>query len=417
MNLSVSFLRIAFGAVRTHPRTLATALALLGTAAVANPQSSQLEPQRVHGPLGKVHYDLGTGTVTKLVRSGKTSGSAETTATGIGDDKNLVIVFRNTITTGYFTSGTLGAEFVDWAGESWITLPKAGFNVLHAWSFAYATTVRDTTASGPGASLDLSFYTGTTGFCTLGSEIGRFNFTGLPGATASVPPGFGVGFLVTAFLAAGSELIIPPGPIGWGYCLLDSDGSGGSLTGPLMTDFGTNTGWNDAFDFWAKCPASTGTCAGAFFFGGCLTGMVPPPPTGTPCASFYWCLVFHVPLTTANCTFRNGLGCNPADLVVTCPPGIGASFKAITACPIAVYAVTPGAFPLVFKLAGVVKGELLCDPTTIFGGIQVITTGAICIPIPIDSGLDGFCFCIQAAEFKGPGCFQLTNAYDCKIGG
>ena len=218
---------------------------------------------------------------------------------------------------------------------------------------------------------------------------------------------------MTAFLGS-QGICVPDGRIGWGYCMLDSDGSGGSLTGPIMTDFGTNTGWNDAFDSWGSCPANTGTCAGAFFFGGCSTGMVPPPPAGTPCASFMLGLSEWVPVVTATCFSRNA-GTNPAVFVVTSPPQIGGSFSvalpgfggmAVTAGPIP----NPG-----FPLSGKVFGRLLCDPTVIFGGVQIVV-GSLTLPLPKDVSLEGATVCAQAALAVGGGKFSLTNAQDCVFG-
>ena len=383
--------------------TLCASLALCATASA---QTARLDFQRVDGPVGKVHYDVATGQVTRIVRPGQRSGSFAEAPLG-GAQRASVLSFNNTLTTGYFTSGTLGNEFVDWATKA------TGLTVTTAVIFGYATTVDDPSIGGPGASLDLSFYSGTTGFCTLGTETDRFQFTGLPGRTASVPPGFGVGYCVTAFLGS-QGISVPDGRIGWGYCMLDSDGAGGSLTGPLMTDFGTNTGWNDAFDSWGSCPASTGTCAGTFFFGGCSTGMVPPPPTGTPCASFKLGLAEWVPAVQAACAARNA-GNNPAVFVVTNPPEIGGTFS--VALPgFGAMTVTAGPIPNPgFPLTGKVFGRLLCAPPML-GPIQIVV-GSLTLPIPNDVTLEGLTVCTQAALAVGGGKFSLTNAQDCVFGG
>jgi len=382
------------------------AFAGIALCAVASAQTTRLDFQRVDGPLGKVHYDVTTGKVTKVVRPGHASakGTFANAPLAGGVQKTSVPSFNNTITTGYFTSGNLGAEFVDWATKA------SGLKITTAIRFGYATTVDDPSIQGPGASLDLSFYSGTTGFCVLGNETDRFTFTGLPGRTASIPVGSGAGYLITAFLGS-QGICVPDGRIGWGYCMLDSDGSGGSLTGPLLTDFTTNTGWNDAFDFWAKCPANTGSCVGTFFFGGCVSP-VPPPPTGTPCGSFILGLNEWTPTVTASCTARNG-GTNPAVFVVTSPTVIGGNFS--VAIPgLGGLAITAGPIPG-FNLNGSVMGRLLCDPSVIFGGIQVVI-GSLSVPIPKDVTLEGLGVCAQAALKVGSK-FQLTNAQDCTFGG
>ncbi len=388
---------------------LSAALAGLALCAVAGAQTTRQDFKRFDGPVGKVHYDMAAGKVTKVVYPRQQGGGAAVNAatpSPAGVQRTLIKVFCNTITTGYFSTPPVGTEWVDWASKS------GGGTFTDAVIFGYATIAAD-----PTVDIDLNFYSGTTGFCTLGTQTAGLSFSGLPGVTASVPPGYGAGFFVTAFLSPG--ICIPDGRIGWGYCGLDSDGSGGSLTGPILTDFGTNTGWNDAFDFWSACPASTGTCLGAFFFGGCSTGAVPPPPTGIPCASFMLGIVDHF-APPAACVARAGItGCNfPFPLVLTAPPVLGGVFKAAFAGVFGACAVTPGPFPIPgFKLAGLVKGELLADITVIFGGIMVAPGGVLCIPLPKDHTLVGFPVTVQCATFLGPGCFQLTTALDCVLGG
>lgn len=388
---------------------ISTAFAGLALATVASAQNNQMTFQKVDGPTGQVHYDLATGKVTKVIRPRQVSTVAQATPTQAGIQRAGVNSFNNTLTTGYFTTVSLGAEWIDWAEKA-----SANDTFMTAFTFGYGTVQADTSNGGTGANLELSFYTGTAGgggVCTLGTEIGRSIFAGLPGATASVPPGFGVAFNVTAFLQQG--LCVPNGQIGWGYTGEDSDGLGGSNTGPRMTDFGTNTGWRDSFQWYAN-PASLNTCVGTFWFGGCSTGNVPPAGTGgTPCTSFLLGITEYAPVVTASCAFRNTT--NPANLVVLSPPVIGGSFAATTLALIAGYAVTAGPLPGI-PLTGAVNGSLLCDPTTIFGGIQV-GVGGIVNPLPKDQGLEGVGVCVQAAEFNGPGNFGLTNAFDCTIGG
>jgi len=360
---------------------------------------------RLDGPIGRVHYDLVTGRITKLVPP----GAPDRTPARTGRQRTVVHGFRNTITTGYFTSGVLGAEFVDWASK------RSRARLTTKVVFGYATS-----KSGS-ASLDLSFYEGTTGFCVLGSEIDRLTFTGLPGRTASLPPGTGMGYLVTASVSP--AIAIPDGRLGWGYCMLDSDGSGGSLTGPLLTDFSTNTGWNDAFDWWAKCPASSGSCVGTFFTD--CNSPVPPPPIGLPCASTVLGLVEFRPDTPAACTVYAGSGVNRQLLSdVSGGPRIGEEWTTqvdLAAAPPASASVlatallgtlAPG-IPLSGPFAGT---ELLIDPR-LAGPLEVSSSGTHVLAIPPLPGLDGLSLAAQAARLVGAHDFPLTNALDCTIGG
>ncbi len=378
--------------------TVPAVLCVLAVLAAGQSVPRQATPQRFHGPAGRVHYDVPSGKVTKLVRPGQRGATANAQAGGV--QKLSLNCFLNTITTGYFAAPPVGAEWVDWASKN------TGKTITTSIIFGYATV-------SPGFTVDigLNFYSGTTGFCTLGALTDGFTFSGLPGTSASLPPGFSARYFVTAFLG-NQGICVPDGRIGWGYCSLDSDGSGGAMTGPILTDFGTNTGWNDAYDQWSGCPANTGTCVGAFFFGGCSTGAVPPPPTGVPCASFMLGLTEWVPASAASCTFCNA-GTNPAILAAT-PPVIGGLWTLIIGAPLGIAAVCTG--PLApFPLAGLVNGLLLVD-LTLIAPLAVLAPSAI-IPLPKDIGLEGLTFSVQAARFNFPGNWSLTNRQDCVFGG
>jgi hypothetical protein len=387
---------------------ISTAFAGLALATAASAQNTQLNFEKT-GPVGQVHYDMATGKVTKVVRPRQVMKNNLSHNTQVGVQRVNVASFNNTLTSGYFTSGNLGSEFIDWAAKG------TGLPFTTRIRFGYATRMDDPSI-GTGAALDLSFYSGTSGgmgVCNLGTEFARLIFTGLPGRTASLPPNFGIGYNITATLNNG--LCIPDGQIGWGYTFEDLNPlTGVSGTGPRMTDFGTNTGWADSFQFYALDPASLSSCVGTFFYGGCSTGNVPPPPTGTPCASFMMGLDEFQATTAASCAFRNTT--NPVTWNVLNPPQLGGSFQAVTAGPFAGVAVTAGSFPGI-PLFGTVNGSLLVDPTIIYGGIQVISTGSFTAPIPKDTGLEGVPVFTQAAVFAGPGNFQLSNAFDCVIGG
>lgn len=399
---------------------LGAALVLACAAGGAHAQTS-LRTGSLRVPLGKVHYDLSTGRVTKVVRPGLPAGRLERAPgpSGGARERASVKAFRNTLTQGAYTSGVVGVEFVDWAAKG------TGRALTTRVVFGYATTVLDPSLGGSGASLDLSFYAGTSDACALGSELERLEFAGLPGATGTLPAGVGAGYLVTAFLAQG--IAIPDGRIGWGYSFHDAAPGGppASATGPLLTDFGTNTGWSDGFGWWTTSPASAGSCAGSFFFGGCTAAAPPPPPAGAPCAGFLLALVEFVPDAQAGCTVVNGSGTNTvhyADL--SGGPRIGEVWQSqvdLVTAPAgfaSVLAVSAGGFlPAPLSLGGLFGGsELLVHPT-LSVPLDFSATGIHSLPIPLDPSLDGLTAAIQAAKLLPGGGAPLQNALDCTFGG
>jgi len=393
------------------------ALAALLVAAPAGAQDATPEVTRVVTPLGRVHYDLATGRVTKVVRPGTARGVIRG-APPKNAARSTIRAFHDSVTQGTFTSGAVGAEFVDWAKKA------TGGEFTTRVVFGYATTLPDPTVSGPGASLDVSLYSGTTGFCTLGSEVGRLQFQGLPGVTGTLPSELGAGYVVTAFLS--QALALPDGPIGWGYTFHDADASrpSGSATGPLLTDFGTNTGWSDAFDWWSASPASNGSCAGTFWFGGCSSSN-PPPPTGAPCASFYLELAEFTPSATASCTVSNGSGTNPLQFQsLSGGPRIGQVWQgmvdlgAAPAGTVSVIAISAGGFlPVPLRLHGVFQNtELLIDPSLAVP-LDFSLTGLHTLAVPADPTLDGLASAFQAAKITSSSGIPLLNALDCTFGG
>ena len=222
-----------------------------------------------------------------------------------GQRKALVNCFQNTITNGFFSVGTNGTEWMDWA------LKSAGkTDIVGAFAFAYASNARGPSQpGGTGASIGVSFYSGTTGFCSRGTRAKDVVFfSGLPGATGTQTS---PGFAVTAVFDPGAVFCLPDGKIGWAYFFneppmgTNQNATGPLLAGPVLTGAQSNTCWNDAFDLWSS-PDSIASCAGVFFFGGCN-----PPTTffvPNPCAGF-WIQVFEEQVAAgASVQFNNLVG-------------------------------------------------------------------------------------------------------------
>jgi len=251
--------------MKSHLAILAALLALTTPAASQDPRH-RTEYRSVDGPVTRVRYDLETREVTRLGPASEGVGRAFSNC------------FDNSLTTGYYTGGTNGVEFMDFAAKH-----CAGTGVVAALSFAYATTARDLSEpGGTGASLGITLYSGGSSFCGgTGVLAGSYVFSGLPGAVGTqVSPGF----FVTAVLGADSA-VLPDGPVNWAYAPHEGPFGTQAPSGPLLTEFSVNTGWGDEFDIYNRSPATQGTCLGAFFFQ--CTPPIPPPPSGMPCPGFY----------------------------------------------------------------------------------------------------------------------------------
>jgi hypothetical protein len=380
---------------------------------------------KVEGPLGRVHYDLSQGKVTKVVRPRQVAAQQNAQAQRMGQ-RAVVHNFRNTITTGYFFSGTLGATDLDWSDKA------TGYQAVNAFVIGYATYAWDPSGGpggtpGPGASMIVSFYTGTTGFCNLGNQVVAFGFTGLPGVTSCLGPGSGAGYTVTAFPFPPS-FCMPDGQIGWGYTHTDDRGlvtlsppSGASGTGAIMVNFGTHetTGWDDAFDIWLGFPASTASCSGTWWFGGCNTADT-VSPIAPPCASYYLALQEHDSALAA-AVQNNGTGLNPLNLAATSLPRVGQVFTGtfIAPPPFFTGGWVAATGPFLFNFNGpLLYGQLLVNLGTLLPGVK-ITTGAVIAPIPCDIGLIGITAYIQSFHILtlGPVSVQLHNRLDLTFGG
>jgi len=405
---------------------VSTAFAGLALATLAGAQNLQQSSdfRSVEGPLKRVQYDVATGQVTRL---GQGQGMHNAGASAAGVQKAFANCFDNSLTTGYYTGGTNGVEFLDYAAKA-----CAGTETQGAFSFAYATTARDLldTPPGTGASLAITFYSGASAFCaSAGTFEAGFLFTGLPGAIGTqVSPGF----LVTAIFGGNSTFNLPDGPIAWGYAPFEGAFGTGAFSGPLLTEFSVNTGWGDVFDIYNRVPATTGTCLGAFFFGGC-TPPVPPPTTGTPCGGFYMKLYETAP--KAGAAVPRNAAPNIANFThvgsdadgncvqegVAGGPMIGENWIAAVGLDVGhqAHIVTINSSPLPggFPLGGIFGGtRLLC-----LGGLAndtVVGPATHCIGIPKDVGLLSATLCTQGISAKVIGALQLRfrNALDVVIG-
>ncbi len=303
---------------------IAGAFAAFALSTAANGQNLQAkEFTPVAGPLQRATYDIATGKLTRLgTPSNTVTGVQQSNAQAVGSAAALANCFLNTNTMGFFSSGTINDEWRDWAAKA---TGKTG--IITQFYFGYATTQEDTGSGGPGACMEVAFYTGETGFCsTTGVEVddSRFVFSGLPGRAGSLPTNTGAGFVITAFVPASTLFCVPDGKIGWSYGHKDPTGT----TGPLMTSFVTeNTCANDAFDAYNLRPSATGTCIATFFFGGCEP--LPQPAGGTPCANFYIGLGEDDGTDAASTTSWNPTGCNANSFASTAGPVIGQAWDHI----------------------------------------------------------------------------------------
>lgn len=285
------------------------------------------------------------------------TGNAPQQATP-GQRKVLVNCFQNTVTNGFFSVGTNGTEWMDWA------LKSAGkTDIVGGYAFAYASNARGLSEpGGTGATIGVSFYSGTTGFCARGTRANDVTiFSSLPGATGTQAS---PGFAVTATLDNNDVFCLPDGKIGWAYFFQEppmgtnQNATGPLLSGPVYTGSTSNTCWNDVFDLWSS-PDPVASCAGVFFFGGCnppTTFFVPPP-----CAGF-WIQIFEETATLpAISSFNNVVGLpNPVRYVTVTAATIGN--------PWVTNIFTDSLNPAGPEVAGVIR---FCVPGTIIAGVPL----------------------------------------------
>jgi hypothetical protein len=389
------------------PKSLLTGLALAGFAFTANAQTKEVLDsssfKRVT-PVKHMVYDYANR---KVVRNGT-------------PQKRFIATFCyvNTDTVGFFTSTSLGQEFIDWGilGGTATTQCAGLSDIVSNFNFAYATSTQDTSVGGPGASLTLTFYTNFNGF---GNDSGNlpvatFAFTGMPGFSGT-STGIGSGYAFTVDLSGGFEFQMPDGRFGYGY-------RGDGNTGPFLCLCGDgaggpepSTGNEDAFDVWQ--PDTTGVNLGTFFFGG--------PPNNF---SSWYGQVARADLSgsPAAVALRNGAP-NIANSLVCSPAVLGGSVTFTAADPAGHLLAFAFAFdsPFSFLLGGGQRllcidlggnGELLSG-----SGLPLTATGpsawSLVGPIPSNLALCGFPLCVQSIFAFGVVPFSLSSACDLTLGG
>ena len=150
--------------------------------------------------------------------------------------------FDNADLSGLSSPLPIGVEIVDWGVKS-----CQGTGLVTRLAIGYSTSAIDPSAGGPGASFSFALYAGTTGFGVLGTELARFDLSGMPG----IQPG-GTTLEYALFLDFGNKpLSLQDGNIGCGFMALDS------ATGPLLSTAPDPTlGTQDLLDLYAPGPAT-----------------------------------------------------------------------------------------------------------------------------------------------------------------
>ena len=389
------------------PKSLFVGLALTGFATATSAQTEVLDGtsfKRIT-PMKHMVYDLANR---KVVRNGTPQKRAIAT-----------FCYVNTDTVGFFTSPSVGSEYIDWGilGGAATTQCLGLSNIVTNFNFAYASSTQDTSVGGPGAALTLTFYTSWQGF---GADSGNcpvatFAFSGLPGFSGS-STGIGSAYGFTVDVSGGGEFCMPDGQFGYGY-------RGDGNTGPLLCLTGDgaggrepSTGNLDVFDIWV--PDTKGVNVGSFFFGG-------PPNNFT---SWYG-QIARADLSGSPATIgtRNGGGSNPPNslactggtlggpltITATTPTGHLAAFAIAFDSPFT-FALGGGQVLLCLDLGG--NGELFTGsglPLPAQGGGVFSTTA----PIPKNLDFCGFTFCTQGLLAFGVTPFALTSACDIVLGG
>lgn len=381
---------------------------------------------QITGPIGKVHYDLGQGKVTKVVYPREVRRLQQSHPQQA--QRGTVLTFNNSLTTGWFTSGSKGNMFVDWAVKSTAAGTGAGHQLIDSFVMGYATYAFDPShilTPGPGADTIVSMYTGTGGRCDLGTLQAYFRFIGMPGVTGCLGPGSGAGYSVTAW-PADPKFCLPDGQIGVGYTAIQDRGlstnmpaSGRSATGPISVSFGTNFpyGWTDRFDFWIGGPNSMGSCAGTYWFGGCNTADTNWGNFAVPCASWYLVLR-EDDGSDANVAVWNPAPPNPAFLTATTTPRVGTTLS-LNHTLAGGYALCFARWPVNIPLSGpLIFGNLHVDLSQLYK-LKIGASALKNIPIPCDSSLVTMTVYIQGTHIAsvGPLTMQLQNTLDVTIGG
>jgi hypothetical protein len=383
-------------------------LALAGFAASASAQTKEVIDsssfKRVT-PMKHMVYDLANR---KVVRNGTPQKRAIAT-----------FCYVNTDTVGFFTSPSVGSEYIDWGvlGGSQTTLCLGLSSIVSNFNFAYASSAQDTSVGGPGATLTLTFYTGWQGF---GADSGNcpvatFAFSGLPGFSGS-STGIGSAYGFTVDVSGGSEFCMPDGTFGYGYKNQDN------ATGPLLCLTGDGlggpeptTGNLDVFDIWL--PDTKGVNLGSFFFGG-------PPNNFT---SWYG-QVARADLSSSpsSVVLRAGGTAVPGSMTCSTFP-LGGSFTLnatdaaghLAAIAIAfdsafTFTLGGGQTVLCLDLGG--NGELYTSAGLTMGALGG-GNFSVAGTVPKNLDLCGFTFCSQTIFVFGVTPFGLSSACDITVGG
>lgn len=357
--------------------------ALLSASATAQTQTPATFGQVDHvTPLQTVTYDLATGTYTSDSGSGVV-GRAPLTC------------YTNSTTSGSFGLVAPGEEWLDWGDKA---CSLTGF--IDGFTIGYATTALDPGMGGPGASLDIAIFEGSAGGGVLGTEIGRFTLTGLPGSSDGVSA---AGF--TLPLTLSTPIILCDGDVGWSY--VGVDGVSGPLligtTGVCFSSVDPSTGTADCFDVYTT-PATGASYVGTFGF---MTAGI---------ASFYITFQEHDGSSSTSSVI-NGTGVNPAllsEVATATPNSTWTANIDLTGHPLAlatVVAVSDSAISPILIAAG----EVLIDPTLIL--FQDIALGTHTAMVPKAPGLLGDDLVVQGAIFDpSSGGLILLNAITFTLG-
>ena len=363
-------------------------LSAQATTAPAAQKIQQFEGELQHY---KLHYK--TGTLTRVDDPIQVPGTVQNVSTPTFPN--------NCNVTSFLPLGT--SELVDWGVKS-----GGVSEIVDSFVFGYATDIAGPAVGGPGPDVEISFYEGNTGFGTLGTEVARFLFTGLPGSTT----GGIAGFFITVDLAGTPGFCLPDGPIGYGYCTPNVLSS----TGPILVDVTVCTGLGtiDAFDDYL-CPASADPVA----------NYVGTFNLGTPNISSFFIEINEDDASeVATTTVNNGTGINP---VLLSDGGVAPVIGQVW--PVTIDNTTSGfdaSFGLwtlgslgspLFLAGGEVILNLL-DPNgfVITNSVFAQSVNDHSALVVKDLTLIGLDLTCQGLLISGQPGFQLTNAIDLHLG-
>jgi len=364
----------------------ALTLAIFGSALEAQ---APVQPMKLQGPVHRATLDMATGIIDREEN----------------DKCGLVLRWANTDWSGYYTLPGTGIESLNWGI---LQNSSTSTDIVGKFCFAYGTTALDTSVSGPGASMCMTFYDNAVGFCADGGSLpsAQFCFDGLPASL----DGSAWTWIVCADLTGGGTFHQDAGLFGYSVEYLDSS------TGPLLNFAGgaggagyDANGQEDAFDIYTP-DVPTGSC-GTFWFG------------GYPYNYSSWHLEMYVAEgdLPADCSWYCGSGANiPTDgYVINSPAKLGGSFTAtVTGCNPATVGSKLVAFssPAQFPSGW---GEVLINIADPGGELLNLSSSlgnpvSFSMPVPLILSFCGLRFYTQAVSFGGSIC--LHCAHECTVG-